>query len=69
MAVVDRDRVLVARHDAAAERQHERVVGEHLAALGVGLAGVRIDPRELVDDQLGARVGDDRRELVALGPG
>ena len=66
VAVVDRDRVLVARDDASAEGEQQDVVGQLPAALGVRRAGLAIDPRQLVGDQLGAGAGDDRRQLVAL---
>ena len=47
-AVVDRQRVLVARECLRAEREHQRVVLDRLAALGVDDLLVRVDPVELV---------------------
>ena len=58
--VVDRDRVLVARDRAGAERQHERVVLDRLAGLGVQGVLVGVDPVQLAGEQLGACVADDR---------
>ena len=66
-AVVDRDRMPVARVERRAEREHERVVLELRAALGVDDLPLGLDPAELVRDELGADVGDDRRERIAGG--
>ena len=68
LAVVDRDRVLVAGPRAGAQRQHERVVLDLRAGGGVRDPLLGVDPRELVDDQLGAGLAHDRRERVAAAP-
>ena len=67
--VVDRHAMCVARGDPCAQGQHERVVGELAAVRRMDHLGVPVDPAELALDQLGAGVTNDRRQLVAAGPG
>jgi hypothetical protein len=59
--------VLVARRDARAEREHERVVFVLLPVLGVGHAQLVVDPPELVAHELGADVLENRLERVVAG--
>ena len=66
--VVDRDGVLVTSLGFGAEREHERVVLEQRAGLGLDRAPVRIDADELVGDQRGAGVAHDRRQAGSAAP-
>ena len=68
-AVVDRQRVLVARADARAQRHHECVVGQLLARAGVRDALCVIDPRQRAVDQLSLEVSRDRRERITACTG
>ena len=68
-AVVDRQRVLVARSRLRAEPQHKGVVFDPRAGGGVERLLGGIDPLERVGEQLGAGVAHDRGERVAAGGG
>ena len=55
-AVVDRERVRIAGPRMRPERQHQRVILKRLLAHGVQQPLVRLDPGELIDEQLCAGV-------------
>ncbi len=65
VAIVDRDRVLVTRMRVGAEREHQRVVLDPLAGLGLNRFLLRVDPVQLVGQQLRARVACDPLQGVA----
>ena len=66
-AVVDRERVRVAGTRASPERQHQHVVLELALAPGVQQPLVRVDPGQLVEEQLCAGVLRDPLQRVAVG--
>ena len=66
-AVVDRQRVRVARAGAGAERQHERVVLDRLPGLGVNGVCVGVDVAQLVSQQLRPGIAGDPLQGIAAG--
>ncbi len=67
VTIVDRHRVLVTRVRVGPEREHQRVVLDPFAALGLNRLLLGFDPVQLVGDQSRARVARDPLQGVTSG--